>query len=46
MQKLVRLPALLLFVFALGVYVTLSASAQDKSADNKTTVTGCLQKGL
>jgi hypothetical protein len=45
MQKLVRLPALLLFVFALGVYVTLSASAQDKSADNKTTVTGCLQKG-
>lgn len=44
MQKLVRLSALLLFVFALGVYVTPSASAQEK-AGSKTTVTGCLQKG-
>ena len=45
MQKLVRLSALLLFVFALGAYVTPSASAQEKSAGSKTTVTGCLQKG-
>ena len=45
MQKLVRLSTLLLFVFALGAYVTPSASAQDKSADSKATVTGCLQKG-
>ena len=44
MQKLVRLSALLLVVFALGVYVTPSASAQEKSAGSKT-VTGCLQKG-
>jgi hypothetical protein len=45
MQKLVRLSALLVFVFALGTYVTPSASAQEKSAGSKTTVTGCLQKG-
>ena len=45
MQKLVRLSALLLFVFALAAYVTPSASAQEKSAGSKTTVTGCLQKG-
>ena len=45
MQKMVRLFALLLFVFALGAYVTPSASAQEKSAGGKTTVTGCLQKG-
>jgi len=45
MQKLVQLCALLLFVFALGAYVTPSASAQEKSADSKTIVTGCLQKG-
>jgi len=45
MQKLVRLSALLLFVFALGVYVTPSASTQEKLAGSKTTVTGCLQKG-
>lgn len=45
MQKLVRLSALLIFAFALGAYVTPSASAQEKSAASKTTVTGCLQKG-
>jgi len=45
MEKLVRLSALLLFVFALGVYVTPSASAQEKSTGSTTTVTGCLQKG-
>ena len=44
MQKLVRVCALLLFVFALGACATPSASAQEKSA-SKTTVTGCLQKG-
>jgi len=44
MQKLVRLFALLLFVFALGVYATPRAFAQQK-AGSKTTVTGCLQKG-
>ena len=44
MKKLVRLSTLLVFVFALGAYVTPSASAQEK-ADSKTTVTGCLQKG-
>jgi hypothetical protein len=44
MLRLVRLFALLLFVFALGTYVTPNASAQEK-ASGKTTVTGCLQKG-
>ena len=45
MQKLVRLSTSLLFVIALGAYVKPSASAQEKSAGSKTTVTGCLQKG-
>ena len=45
MQKLVRVFAFLLFVFALGTCTTPSASAQEKSAGSKTTVTGCLQKG-
>ena len=45
MKKLVRLSALLVFVFALGAYITPSAFAQEKSAGSKTTVTGCLQKG-
>lgn len=45
MQKLVRLSALLLFVFALGTYVMPSAFAQEKSTARKTTVTGCLQRG-
>ena len=45
MQKLVRLSAMLLFVFALGAYVKPSASAQEKAGASKTTVTGCLQKG-
>src|SRR5438477_9010744 len=51
MQKLVRFSALLAFAFAfafaiaLGLYVTPNASAQEKSAGSKTTVTGCLQKG-
>jgi len=43
MEKLIRLSALLLFVFALGVYVTPSASAQGKAGSK--TVTGCMQKG-
>lgn len=45
MQKLVRLFVLFAFALALGVYITSSASAQEKSAGGKTTVTGCLQKG-
>ena len=45
MPKLVRLSLMLLFAFALGAYVKPSASAQEKSAGGKTTVTGCLQKG-
>jgi hypothetical protein len=45
MQKSVRFSALLAFAIALGVYVAPNASAQEKSASGKTTVTGCLQKG-
>src|SRR5215471_4792904 len=45
MQKLVRLLALLAFALALGVYISPRASAQEKAAGGKTTVTGCLQKG-
>jgi hypothetical protein len=45
MQKFVRFSALLAFAIALAAYVTPSASAQEKSASGKTTVTGCLQKG-
>jgi hypothetical protein len=45
MQKLVRLCILLAFTLALGAYVTPSASAQEKTAGGKATVTGCLQKG-
>ena len=45
MQKLVRLLVLLAFALALGVYVSPRASAQEKAAGGKTTVTGCLQKG-
>jgi hypothetical protein len=45
MQKLVRLCALLAFAFTLGAYVAPGASAQEKMAGSKTTVTGCLQKG-
>jgi hypothetical protein len=45
MQKLVQCSALLAFAIALGVYVTPNASAQEKSASGKTSVTGCLQKG-
>ena len=45
MQKLVRLFILFVFALALGAYVTPSASAQEKTAGGKTTVTGCLQKG-
>ena len=45
MQKLVRFSALLAFAIALGLYVTPNASAQEKSAGGKTSVTGCLQKG-
>ena len=45
MEKLIRLPGLLVFGLALCVYIAPSASAQEKSAGGKTTVTGCLQKG-
>jgi len=45
LQKLVRLFILLAFALALGAYVTPIASAQEKTAGGKTTVTGCLQKG-
>jgi hypothetical protein len=45
MEKIVRLFALIAFALALGVYVTPTTSAQQKSASGKTTVTGCLQKG-
>src|SRR5216110_817537 len=45
MQKFVRFSALLAFAIALGVYVAPNASAQEKSASGKTTMTGCLQKG-
>ncbi len=45
MQKLVRLFILLAFALALSAYVTPTASAQEKMAGGKTTVTGCLQKG-
>ena len=45
MQKMVRLFALLFFVFAFGTYFRPRSSAQEKSAGGKTTVTGCLQKG-
>lgn len=45
MQKLVRLFVLFACALALGVSFTPSASAQEKSAGGKTTVTGCLQKG-
>ena len=45
MQKLIRLFGLLVFGLALSAYIVPSASAQEKSAGGKTTVTGCLQKG-
>ena len=45
MQNLVRLFILLAFVLALVAYGTPRASAQEKTAGGKTTVTGCLQKG-
>lgn len=45
MQTIIRWFFLLAFAFGLGVYVTPSATAQEKSAGGKTTVTGCLQKG-
>jgi hypothetical protein len=45
MQKLARLFILLVLALPLGAYVTPSASAQEKTAGGKTTVTGCLQKG-
>src|SRR5438067_2567498 len=45
MQKLVRLFILLAFALALVAYGTPRASAQEKTAGGKTTVTGCLQKG-
>ena len=45
MQKIFRLFALIAFALALGMYSTPTATAQEKSAAGKTTVTGCLQKG-
>jgi hypothetical protein len=45
MERVVRSFALSAFALALGVYITPIASAQEKSASGKTTVTGCLQKG-
>jgi len=45
MEKMVRLFALIAFALAVGFYVTPTASAQEKTATSKTTVTGCLQKG-
>ena len=45
MQNLVRLFILLAIALALVAYGTLRASAQEKTAGGKTTVTGCLQKG-
>jgi len=45
MTKVIRLFGLIAFVLALGMYVTPMASAQEKSAGGKATITGCLQKG-
>ncbi len=45
MLKLVRSFILLAFALAVSAYFTASASAQEKTAGGKTTVTGCLQKG-
>jgi len=45
MEKLIRCFVGIAFVLALVVYVAQIASAQEKSASSKTTVTGCLQKG-
>jgi hypothetical protein len=45
MQTLFRLVVLFVFALVLGVYVTPSASTQEKSMSSKTSVTGCLQKG-
>jgi hypothetical protein len=45
MQKLFRLCILFVFAFAISAYVMPTASAQEKMAGGKTTVTGCLQKG-
>ena len=45
MNKVVRGLILLAIGLALGMYVTRSASAQEKAAGGKTSVTGCLQKG-
>src|SRR5437667_9202225 len=45
MLKLVRSFILFAFALAVGAYGTPRASAQEKAAGGKTTVTGCLQKG-
>ncbi len=44
-EKSFRLFPILAFALALGVYITPSASTQEKATGGKTTVTGCLQKG-
>jgi hypothetical protein len=45
MQKLFRLCILFAFALVVSAYVMPTASAQEKMAGGKTTVTGCLQKG-
>jgi len=45
MQKLFRLCTLFAFAWVVSAYVMPTASAQEKMAGGKTTVTGCLQKG-
>jgi hypothetical protein len=45
MKRLVRLLALTAISFVLAFYLTPAAFSQAKSASEKTTVTGCLQKG-
>lgn len=45
MKRLVRLLALTAISFVLAFYLTPAAFSQAKSASEKRTVTGCLQKG-
>lgn len=45
MQRVMKGFAWIAFAFAIGMYVAPIASAQEKSASSKTSVTGCLQKG-
>ena len=45
MNKEVRALTLFAAALVLGTYLVAAAYSQEKSAPNKTTVTGCLQKG-